>query len=86
MNSFTTSSQTFSAAGTDDTTAEWTGENVLRLTAAGTQTVNLGACASNANKVVTIRVVDTSVNARTINGTNTEGIVPLPAEPRPTLR
>ena len=86
VNSFTTSSQTFSAAGTDDTTAEWTGENVLRLTAAGTQTVNLGACASNANKVVTIRVVDTSVNARTINGTNTEGIVPLPAEPRPTLR
>ena len=64
--------QTYSAAGTDDTTAEWTGEPIVFLDRAGTQTFNLGAGATGA--VVTIKVRDTSASDRTINENNTTGV------------
>ncbi len=67
-------SQNYSAAGTDDTTAEWDGSPVVFLTNAGTQTFNLGACASNGNRIVTVYVKDQTANARIINGTNAEGV------------
>ena len=68
--------QTSAAAGTDDTTAEWDGSSLVFLTHTSTQTFNLGA-AGAAGRMVTIKVKDTSNNARTINTTNATGIIPL---------
>lgn len=71
-------SQAFSSAGTNDTTPEWNGSPIVKLTGSNiTQTFNLGACASNANEIVSIYVRDTNNKARTINGTSAEGIIPF---------
>jgi hypothetical protein len=77
---FAMKSQYSSAAGTNDTTAEWDGSPIVILAAAGTQAFNLGACngsTANAGRLVTIFVFDTSNNARTINGTNAEAVIRL---------
>ncbi len=77
LHEFTTRRQNFSSAGTDDSTAEWTGENVVFLSRAGTQTFNLGAASSASGALVTILVTDTSNNNRTVNETSAGGLLDL---------
>ncbi|MFH1047380.1 MAG: hypothetical protein V1738_03690 [Patescibacteria group bacterium] len=72
-----TASQDFNGAGTDDGTAEWTGEAVVMLSRGGTQTFNLGSCLDNPGILVRLFVKNTQNFHRSISGTSSEGVISM---------